>query len=301
LRLILLSLEKIDREDIMIGQSKMRLLNVYIWEKPDFIELTNNQKLAYLYMITKASDIGLYQHSKKAMYYHIGIEYDISGIKEWINKASENVISIDEQTILFQWFCRERAKRGTKIKPNSSPELGKVREAIDSNVLDILINNGTFHEDCKYFEYGIKEGVIDNKSYSSKRKSGNEHSPYEEMLIEVKEHIKFKEGNGIPFERFTEGLNKATVNELNQKQNPDRITNRSQESKENSISDLAKGFTFEVADHLIEYEIEQTLIYVSESIEDAYQFMIEVKDNYLKNETENSWNGYIEYLYTNLE
>src|SRR6056297_2544299 len=120
------------------GQSKLRFINTYIWDQPWYVELGSNQKLAYFYIHTKCSDIGVYLHSERAMKNHLEYAYSIDEIVKWMNKRRKIVIKIDDDTLLLQWNLKELSKRGTKIKPISNPDLGKVREAIESKTLDHL-------------------------------------------------------------------------------------------------------------------------------------------------------------------
>ena len=283
----------------MNGQSKLRFVNIYIWDVPWFIELDEKQKLAYFYMHSKCSDIGIYLHSEKAMQNHIGFSYNLDEILAWLNQKRDIVIKVNDETLLLHWLIRESSKRGSKIKPNSNPELGKIREAIDSKLLDKLIVNGTFHPECKYFEFGLSESLIENKPYSTKLKKGKKQSDYDEMLERVKACINHSEGYSKAFERFIEGLPEPFQSVLNQNPYKSETANKPPfPSPTQSIyTEIADGFKFDCPDFLIEEEVEKELKTISSVIPGAEELIISYKEEYIREYGRGqSWDSFIKYL-----
>lgn len=267
----------------MIGQSKLRLINVHIWDQPWFVDLDEKQKLAYFFMHLKCSDIGIYLHSDKAMKNNLGFSYTIPEIVEWLNDKNKMAIELNDSTLLFQRFIRDHSKRGTMIKPVSNPDLGKIREAIDSSVLDELINNGTFHPECKYFEVGIAESIIENAAYSSKRRKGKDHSDYEIMLQEVKGCINHNEGLHKPFVKYIEGLSKPIQNVLIQTSSKGKASKRDQNQIiERSIYlDISDGLSFSCANHFIEDLVKDECEKISAVVQDAEEWMLDQKHEFV--------------------
>ncbi|MEX1013627.1 MAG: hypothetical protein WDZ80_00515 [Candidatus Paceibacterota bacterium] len=281
----------------MKGQSKLRLINTYIWDQPWFIELNNEEKLSYFYMHIKCSDVGIYLHSEKAMMNHLGHTFTFTEIMEWLNKKRENVIDLGNDILLFQWFIKDHSKRGTKIKPTSNPDLGKVREAIDSEVLDHLIINGTFSPECKYFEFGISESIIENKSYSTHRKNGKEYSPYEEMVKTVKAYINHEESLGKPFQRFIEGLPKVLQNVLITNPANNETQDQTQIQAQSVYKELAKGFKFDCADFLIEEEVKSDLESIGSLVENVDEWILCKKKEYRELRSgKNDWRSFLKYI-----
>ncbi len=179
----------------MTGKSKNIYINQEIWSQPWFIDLEPEQKLTYLYVHTNCNQIGVYLHSDKLFSLHSGKSINEDSLLEWFNQKKERIRKLDdENAFLLTKFLEEENKRGTKIKPTSNPDLGKVREAIHCGLLDVLIELDYFHPDCKLFEYGINEGIISNKSYSIKKKKDQALSDYDSMLQTIIEHQKLTLG-----------------------------------------------------------------------------------------------------------
>lgn len=282
------------------GQSKLRFINTYMWDQPWFVELDYKQKLAYFFVHSKCSDIGVYLHSEKAMLNHLGYAYSIDEIVDWMNTRRDIVIKIDGDTLLLQWNLKELSKRGTKIKPISNPDLGKVREAIESKTLDHLIENGSFHVECKLFEFGISESIIENTSYSAKVKKGREQSDYEEMINKVRLNIDKKEGLKKAFLNLIEGLSKPLQSVLIQKSNNSKPTNNSQSyshDNDSGYNEIAKGLEFNCVDFLIEDEVRKKVEeldgFVPKPIDTILYFKKEFQNEFgLKRE----WEDFLKYL-----
>lgn len=288
----------------MNGQSKLRFVNIYIWDAPWFIELDAKQKLAYFYMHSKCSDIGIYLHSEKAMKNHVGYSYSVVEILDWLNRKREIVIRVDDDTLLFQWILKESSKRGSKIKPNSNPELGKVREAITSNILDKLIENGSFHPECKFFEFGLAESIIENKPYSTKEKKGKPASDYEDMLERVKAYINHDEGYGKAFERLIEGLPEPIQSVLIQNPYKDETAKKTPiPSTSHSVySEIADGFRFECPEFLIEGEVENEIKSISSVVPDAEELVIYYKEEFEREHGRGQrWDSFMVYLNYKME
>jgi len=281
------------------GQSKLRFVNTYIWDQPWFVELNKEQRLAYFFIHTKCSDIGIYLHSAKAMENHLGYSYPIDEIVIWMNKKREMVIKIDQDTLLLQWMVREHSKRGTKIKPISNPDLGKIREAIEGNTLDSLIENGTFHVECKLFEFGISESIIENTSYSAKVKKGKEYSDYDDMITRVKSILNQREGLYKSFLSLIEGLSKPSQNVLTQTLSKGKAVNlpQNQSPSDSIYQKIASGFKFECADFLIEDEVKKELDTLRGTFEDIEELVINYKEEFEREYGRGQhWTSFIRYL-----
>jgi len=284
-------------ESAIKGQSKLRFINTYIWDQPWFIELDDKQKLAYFYMHLKCSDVGIYLHSEKAMKNHVGHAFTLSEIMQWINKKREVVIKLDDDTLFLQWLIKEHSKRGAKVKPISNPDLGKIREAIDSNVLDYLIENDTFHVECKFFEFGISESLVENTSYSAKAKKGSESSAYEKMINHIKGYVNHPEGLHKAFERLIQGLSKSNQNVLIQSPNRNETQLQSQIQNHNVMKDIADGFNFDCVDFLIEEQVKKELDVLRRCIPNVEDWMLQQKKQFIEvNGRGYTWDNFVSFF-----
>ncbi len=182
----------------MVGKSKNIYINQEIWSQPWFIDLNAEQKLAYLYVHTNCNQIGVYLHTNKLTELHINQSIEDESLLDWFNQQSERIIKLEKNTFLLTKFLEEENKRGTKIKPTSNVDLGKVREAINCRLLDKLIELESFHSECKIFEFGINEGIIKNKSYSNQLKKDQTISDYDKMIATIQQHPKYSQALGKP-------------------------------------------------------------------------------------------------------
>lgn len=190
----------------MLGKSRNVYINSEIVHQPWFIKLTPLQRHTYLYIHINSSQIGVYLHSDEMAKLFLGEEVTGEDLIEWF---PERVTGLDyDGAYLLTKFLEEENKRATKIKPTSNPDLGKIREAISSGLLEELIEKGYFHSDCKLFEYGIGEGIIKNKSYSTTVKRGEQKSEYDKMIDTIVSHQRL----AITFRKPSPSYNSNTKN-----------------------------------------------------------------------------------------
>ncbi|NGP90012.1 hypothetical protein [Fodinibius halophilus] len=87
--------------------SKRRMVELHVWDKPFFSELSQTEKLFYWFMICKCDNVGVYQHNAKLAAFHCDGEIDLQAFIDTVNADEENITIINNGLIWIKDFVRE--------------------------------------------------------------------------------------------------------------------------------------------------------------------------------------------------
>ena len=176
---------------------KLRSVNTKFWDDTFISELTPNDKLLFLYLITNplANLLGIYEITMKRICFDTGLK------KDTIRKGFERfgrvkkVFFVDNFIILPNWLKNQRLN--TNMKVAVSKEFNLLPEYLKNNILgngSEGLPNGSEGFRMVRERLGKYEIEIEEESEKGKRKKEGEIKGFTPpSLIEIKEYFK-KEG-----------------------------------------------------------------------------------------------------------
>ena len=157
-------------------EEKNRFTDINKWNDPWFQELTNEQKIMWLYMQDVCSPIGIYRHNVREVKFKTMMEEESIPSLEAFNEKAEKIVLLQhlgKDVYLIKDYIRFQysGKKGNGLSVASAPHYGYLNEIRYRNLWEYFLSTSPdliSNKSIVYF-YAVDEDEIENTKKPTKR------------------------------------------------------------------------------------------------------------------------------------